>query len=164
MRPIETERLVLRSFTPEDWRDVRELALDWKAAPGPAFDKWPTSAEACRELVRHLSRQESYFAMCLRGSGKVVGLLAVNRIDANRQADLGHVILSKYQDNDLDREALRALVRYCFEVLGARSIITFNAAEFAPQIAPLKSLGFGSTNPAKPGELTLGKAQWERRP
>jgi len=26
---IETERLILRRFTAEDWRDFQELALDW---------------------------------------------------------------------------------------------------------------------------------------
>ena len=163
MQRIETKRLVLRRFTPDDWRDFQELGVDWKAAPGPAFDKWPTSDEASRKSVQHMSTKDNYFAMCLRDSGKVVGLLAVNRIDENKQADLGHALLSKYQDNDLDREALRAMVHHCLDVLGARSIITLNASEHVAQIAPLKSLGFVNTNPDNPGELTLTKEQWEQR-
>ena len=163
MQRIETQRLILRPFAADDWRDFRELAIDWKTTPGPAFDKWRTSEEACRESVQHMSTRDSYFAMCLRESGKVVGLLAINRINEEKQADLGHVILSKFQDNDHDREALQALIRHCFDTRGALSIITHNASEHAAQMAPLKSLGFANTNPKNPGELTLSKAQWDQR-
>jgi RimJ/RimL family protein N-acetyltransferase len=162
MQRIETERLVLRSFTEDDWRDFQELAVDWKAAPGPAFDKWRTSDEACRESVQYMSTKGNYFAMCLRESGKVVGLLGINGIDEEKQADLGHVILSSYQDDDHDREALQAMVQHCFNMKGAQSIITHNASTHVAQVAPLKSLGFVNTNPDDPGELTLSKAQWEQ--
>jgi len=163
MQRIETTRLVLRPFTADDWRDFQKLAVDWKAAPGPAFDKWRTSEEACRESVQHMSTRDNYFAMCLRESGKVVGLLGINGIDEEKQADLGHVILSNYQDDDHDREALQAMVRHCFDVRGAQSIITHNASEHVAQVTPLKSLGFAGNNPDNPGELTLNKAQWEQR-
>ena len=160
---IVTKRLILRPFTTGDWGDFRELAVDWKAAPGPAFDKWPTSDEACRKSVQHMSRMDTYFAMSLSGSGKVVGLLGINGVDEEKQADIGHVILSNYQDDDHDREALQAMVQHCFDVRGAQSIVTHNASEHAAQVAPLKSLGFINTNPDDPGELTLSKAQWEQR-
>lgn len=160
MRVIETKRLVLRPFSAEDVRDFQELAVDWNAAPGPAFDKWNASKEGCEESVRELSTMDQYFAMSLRDSGKVVGLLAVNGIDEQGQADLGHVILSRYQDNDHDQEALRAMVRYCFEALNVRSIVTHNAAEHAAQLAPLKSLGFAAEHPDEAGALVLERARW----
>jgi ribosomal-protein-alanine N-acetyltransferase len=163
MHPIETKRLVLRPFTADDWQDFRELALDWKAAPGPAFDKWRTSEAACKELVKHMSTSDNYFAMCLRESGKVVGLLAINGIDENRQLDLGHVILSKYQDNDHDREALAALIQHCFNAGGAMSVVTRNAPDHAAQLAPLKSLGFTNTNMKEKGELVITEEAWEQR-
>ena len=163
MQRIETKRLVLRPFAADDWKDFQELAVDWKTAPGPAFDKWRTSAEACRESVQHMATKDNYFAMALRNSGKVVGLLAINAVDEKKQADLGHVILSKYQDNDHDKEALRAMVQHCFDVRGAQSIITHNASSHTVQITPLHSLGFTNTNRETPGELTLNKADWDRR-
>ena len=163
MPRIETRRLVLRPFTADDWRDFQELAVDWAAAPGPAFDKWRTSEAACRESVEYMSTRDRWFAMCLRDTGKVVGLLGINHITEDKQADVGHVILSKYQDNDLDKEALQAVIQYCFDSRGAQSIITNNAADHAAQLAPLKSLGFVNTNPKNPGELVINRAQWEQR-
>jgi RimJ/RimL family protein N-acetyltransferase len=164
MKSIETKRLLLRPFTADDWQDLQQVAIDWKAAPGPAFDKFPTEDEACRSFAQHLASRDNYLAMCLRASGKVVGLLAINGTDEEKQADLGHVILSKYQDDDHDREALQAMVQHCFDVKGIGSIITHNAPEHAAQVAPLKSLGFINTNPDDPGEFTLSKAQWEQIP
>ena len=161
MQSIETERLLLRPFTADDWQDLQQVAIDWKAAPGPSFDKWPTEDGACRKFAEYLASRDNYLAMCLRASGKVVGLLAINGIDQEKQADLGHVILSKCQDDDHDREALQAIVQHCFDVSGVKSIITHNASEHAAQIAPLRSLGFVNTNPDNPGELTLSGADWE---
>jgi RimJ/RimL family protein N-acetyltransferase len=162
MYRIETERLVLRPFAANDWKDFQELSVDWMAAPGPAFDKWPTSDEDSRGSVQYMSTRDNFFAVCLRGSGKVIGFLAINGVDEEKQADLGHVILSKYQDNDHDREALRAMVQHIFDVRGAQSIITRNASEHAAQVAPLKSLDFVASL-ANPGELVISKEQWERR-
>ena len=140
MDTIETERLLLRRFAAADWRDFQELAVDWNAAPGPAFDKWRDSEEACRESVTYMAEKSDYLAVCVRPSGKVVGLLAINGIDDDGQLDLGHVILSTYQDDDHDREALEALIQHCFDAKGVRSVITHNAPDHAAQLAPLRSL------------------------
>ncbi len=163
-----TERLALRAFAPDDWRDVHELAIDWSRAPGPKFDKWPITEEGAKGLTEHFSKDSRYFAICLRQTEKVVGLLALNSIDANKQLDLGHVILSKYQDNDYDREALEAIVDYIFKEKGALSIVAHNASEHAEQVAPLTSLGFRTVykgtkgENTKEGPMVITKAEWGR--
>jgi RimJ/RimL family protein N-acetyltransferase len=159
---IETKRLVLRPFTAADWRDFQELSVDWAAAPGPAFDKWPTSEEACKGSVQHMSTSGKYLAMCLRESGKVVGLLGINGIEADGRLDIGHVILSRYQDDDHDREALHALIQHCFDTQGIPAVITHNA-DHAPQLAPLRSLGFTNRNPKEKGELSITREEWSWR-
>ena len=163
MRTIETERFVLRPFTKDDWRDFQELSVDWQAAPGPAFDKWPSTEEACRGSVEYMETSDKYLAMCLRESGKVVGLLALNEIEEGGRLDLGHVILLTYQDDDHDREALQALIQHCIDTEGVRSVITNNAGEHMEQLAPLRSLGFTSENPGDPGELVITAEEWRAR-
>ncbi len=37
-----------------------------------------------------MSARDKYIAMCLRGSGKVVGLWVINGIDDGKQLNLGH--------------------------------------------------------------------------
>jgi hypothetical protein len=68
---------------------------------------------------------------------------------------------SKYQDNDLDREALQALVQHCFDCLGVPAVITHNA-DHEPQLAPLRALGFTNKDPKERGTLVITEEEWER--
>ena len=163
MQRIETRRLLLRPFTADDWRDFQELSLDWRAAPGLAFDKWPTSEDSSKKSVEYMSTRDKFFAMCLRESGKVVGLLVINGIDNEKRLNLGHVILSRYQDNDHDREAIEAFIQHCFDAEGVLSVITNNASDHAAQLAPLVSLGFINRNVKEKGERVITKEEWDRR-
>ena len=101
--------------------------------------------------------------MCVRETGKVVGLLAINDVDAEKRLDVGHVILSKYQGNDHDREALQALIQYCFDTRGVPGVITHNASEHTAQLAPLRSLGLTNRNPKDKGELVITREEWAQR-
>jgi ribosomal-protein-alanine N-acetyltransferase len=161
MKIIETKRFIVRAFTSDDWQDVQELAVDWSKAPGPAFDKWPTSETDVKGVTDFFARDEHYYAVCLRATKKVIGLLGLNGIDANKQLDLGHVILSTYQDNDHDREALSTMVEHIFKNMDVASIVTRNEPTHAEQLAPLKTLGFKVFDPQKTGELVITKIEWE---
>ena len=159
---LETARLVIRPFTSRDWRDVQQLALDWESAPGPEFDKWPTSESEVKGLTSFFAKGPGkYYAVSLRSGERVVGLLALNGIDEHKELDLGHVILSSYQDNDLDKEALGAMVDHIFGDTEVARIVTRNA-DHAEQLAPLKSLGFVSHSQEHPSELVLSREQWRR--
>ena len=160
---LSTNRLVLRGFAPDDWQDVHELATDWSKAPGPDFDKWPTTEEAARGLTGHFSSSPKYFAMCLKETRKVVGLIALNGCGTEGRFDLGHVIHSDYQDNDIDCEALRAMVDHIFLTENPTAIVTHNDPTHREQLAPLVALGFSAAGEAEQGTLVLAKAEWERR-
>lgn len=115
----------------------------------------------CKGPNRLFHKDAKHFAISLRASKKVIGLLVLNGIDPNKQMDLGHVMLSKYQDNDVDLEAIGAMVSRIFETMDAHSIITRNSDD-PKQLAPLKSLGFINKNPKNVSELTLSKAEWSQ--
>jgi RimJ/RimL family protein N-acetyltransferase len=139
---LSTKRLVLRGFAADDWEDVHDLAIDWSKAPGPAFDKWPTTEEAASGLTEHFSASPKYYAVCLMENGKVVGLLALNGYETEGRFDLGHVIHSDYQDNDIDREALQAIVDHIFRTEDATAVVTHNDPTHREQLAPLVASGF----------------------
>jgi RimJ/RimL family protein N-acetyltransferase len=160
MVQLETERLILRGFRSKDWPEVLELAIDWKSAPGPDFDKLPTTEVECIKFTDYLTSSGKHYAMCLRKDDKVIGLLALNGLDEEKRFDLGHIIHSKYQDNDHDREALAAVIALIFKTYGMFTISTHNA-NCSRQLAPLRSLGFKDGDVEK-GELTLNKAEWDK--
>jgi RimJ/RimL family protein N-acetyltransferase len=162
MKAIGTKRFVLRAFEPTDWPDVHQLAIDWSKAPGPAFDKWPTDEAGAKGLTDMFTKSSKYVAAYLRQARKVVGLIALNNTEAGNRLDLGHVFLSKHQDNDLDKEALGTMVDYVFASMDIAGVVTHNASDHAAQLAPLKALGFRNVNKSDPGELVLTKAEWEQ--
>jgi RimJ/RimL family protein N-acetyltransferase len=154
METIETKRFLLRPFRLEDWPDVQELTIDWNKSPAPDFDKWPSGEADVKSMTEFLAGDRRFFAVALRETGKVVGLLAQNGFDENQEFDLGHVILSRYQDNDHDREVLEAMVDHIFAMQDVRTIVTKNAPGHAEQLAPLMAMGFKAANPAEPGILS----------
>ena len=160
---LKTERTIIRALTEEDWPDLHGLAIDWSKAPGPEFDKWPTSEDGAKGLARHFAELDNFKALCLRDEKKVIGMLGLNGLDSEGRFDLGHVILSEYQNNDVDKEALNAMVDYVFEKKDVETIVTNNASDHAEQLAPLKSLGFRIVDQDNPGALILTKPEWEQQ-
>ena len=159
---LRTKRLVLRGFTPDDWQDIHELAVDWSKAPGPEFDKWPTTEEEAKGMAEYFSNSPRYYAVCVEESEKVVGLLALNGYEAEGRFDLGHVIHSDYQDNDLDREALQAVVDHIFRTEKPALVVTHNDPTHQEQLAPLLALGFAGADGEEQGTLALARDEWER--
>jgi RimJ/RimL family protein N-acetyltransferase len=161
MEKLESERLILRKFEPRDFNDVWELSKNWKEAPGPDWDKWPVDENGCKSFLEYLCTHENYFAVYLREKERVIGLLAINKIDENKKLDLGHVIHSDFQNNDIDREALKMMIDYIFSTMGVNSITTGNYPE-EKQIAPLKSLGFIENREGDGQVYDMKKDNWKK--
>ena len=160
MNSLSSERLVLRAFSNDDFSDVLLLSVNWKSAPGPEFDKWPVDENGCKGFLDYLCTHENYFAIYLREKERVIGLLAINRIDENKKLDLGHVIHSDFQNNDIDREALKIMIEHIFETMNVESITTGNYPD-EKQIAPLKSLGFMKME--NEGVYDVEKKNWRKK-
>jgi RimJ/RimL family protein N-acetyltransferase len=159
MNLLSSERLIIRDFNCNDFSDFLTLSVNWKSAPGPKFDKWPTDENGCKGFLEYLCTQKNFYAVYLCDKKMVIGLLAINKIDENKQLDLGHVIHSAYQNNDIDREALEMMVDYIFKTMDVESIITRNYPN-EEQIAPLKSLGFKKCE--NDGVYIMKKDKWKK--
>ena len=164
MSEIETQRLIIRTFTPGDWEGVQALALDKESNKRDPHDPpWPTSDAECRGFAEHLAENnDRFFAVCLKRDDTPIGLLFLNHVDENKQLELGYQIHSEYQDNDLDREALESIIDFAFAHRNVQSIDTRTNSEWTEQIAPLKSFGFTPLED-DPGHLGITRADWERR-
>jgi RimJ/RimL family protein N-acetyltransferase len=159
MNPLSSDRLILRNFKNEDFSDVLTLAINWKSAPGPEFDKWPVDETGCKGFLEYLCTHENYYAIYLRKRERIIGLLAINKIDENKKLDLGHVIHSDFQNDDIDREALKMMIENIFTTMDVKSITTGNYPD-EKQIAPLKSLKFVKGEPD--GIYDMEKNNWRK--
>jgi RimJ/RimL family protein N-acetyltransferase len=146
MEKLESERLILRGLEPEDFNDFWELSKNWKEAPGPDFDKFPIDENGCNNFFDYsLKNSGGTRFIYLRSEKKIIGLVSMNGIDADGQMDMGHIIHSSYQNDDIDREALSMFVDSIFRTTEAQAIITNNDPD-KKQNAPLYSIGFKDRN------------------
>jgi RimJ/RimL family protein N-acetyltransferase len=159
MERMESKRLVLRNLEQDDFNDFWELSKNWKEAPGPAFDKFPVSEKECRDCFEYsLKNPENSCHIYLRDKKRIIGLICLNGIDENGYMDMGHIIHSDYQNNDIDKEALSMVVNHVLQTLDIKAIITNNDPNIK-QNAPLYSIGFTDRN-NNGGELILKKLKY----
>lgn len=132
---LETDRLILRAKTPSDAEDMKTYMSDeslykyWgrnitrqERDPSLFFQR---SIKNCRP--DHLS-----WGIELKKNHRLVGEVSLFDIENDRQAKVGYRIAAKYQNMGFVTEALRRIVRFCFEQTGLQrleaEVMTFNVA------------------------------------
>ncbi|GLC82391.1 GNAT family N-acetyltransferase [Lacrimispora brassicae] len=120
MENIVTDRLIIRKFEQSDWQDMYEYLSDEETV---AFEPYDIYSEAqAKEDAARRSTDDSFYAVCLNGTGKLIGNLYLGKEDYNTW-ELGYVFNRKYQGQGYATEAAAALLCYAFTHLGARRII-----------------------------------------
>ena len=161
---MESERLILRKLEQRDFNDFWELSKNWKNAPGPDFDKFPVDENGCRSHFEYSIKNNdtgNCLFINLRSADKIIGLVCMNGMDEIGQMDMGHIIHSDFQNNNIDKEALSMFIDFIFKTTESKAIITNNDPD-KKQNAPLYSLGFIDRN-ENGGQLKLDKAGWKSK-
>jgi RimJ/RimL family protein N-acetyltransferase len=129
-QPIETARLTLRAFTPDDLGDVYayhsrpEVAryLHWEARDLRQVRL--ALAEQCRETTLDAEGDWLTFAVVWREAGRVVGEVGLKWLSReHRQGETGFVFNPDYQGRGLATEAAECMLAVGFESLGWHRII-----------------------------------------
>lgn len=116
---IDTRRLVLRAFSPDDADAVQELAGDARVAdttlniphpyPPGAAEKW---------IALHAYHYEAgsgvTFAMVLRESGALCGSISLTITPAHSRAELGYWLTVPMWNKGFTTEAAIAVLEYAF--------------------------------------------------
>jgi RimJ/RimL family protein N-acetyltransferase len=133
-RPLRTERLTLRSATPQD------VELTWAYRRLDSANEWLTGAPADVDAYRAVFLEPARLAstVVVERDGEagpvVIGDLMLKREDAwaqtevvdqarGAQVELGWVLDPRWTGQGYATEAVRELLRYCFEELGARRAV-----------------------------------------
>lgn len=139
---IETERLIIRKFTHDDWRDFLEIAKSKERSPFAACDHaWPTDEAGIQKAVDFFANGHQFWAVEVKDLNKVICFVNFNFMDDEKSLDIGHVMNSEYFNNGYEYEALKALYNYGFIQLGAESIQACWALHDKDKLAPLLKLG-----------------------
>lgn len=160
MDTLETERLIIRSFRPDDWQELLELAIRYQATEYAKYDHpWPTTEEEVKGMAEWLSGEEGFRAVCLISTGKLIALLNIGRKrdGEGREYGFGYVFHPDYHCQGLATEACRASMAQVFGPGAADRITTGTHPDNKPSVGLLSKLGL---KPINEGEYAITREEW----
>ncbi|OMF86470.1 GNAT family N-acetyltransferase [Paenibacillus sp. FSL R7-0273] len=137
---LETERLILRRFKPEDARDLYEYLSREDVVK---FEPYGVHNEAqCEAEALRRSGDPAFWAVCLKDSGKLIGNLYFQQQQpaAFRTWELGYVFNSGFHGCGYAAEACRRLLDYGFTDLQIRRVTARCNPDNAPSWRLLERL------------------------
>lgn len=134
MMVLETERLVLRHFTPDDAAFVLELLNEpgWKKYIG---DRGVDSLETARTYIDNVPlasyRRHGFglWAIDLKEDGTPVGMCGLIKRDTLEDVDIGFALLSKFEGRGLAQEAANATLAHARDELGIQRVVAITTLD-----------------------------------
>jgi RimJ/RimL family protein N-acetyltransferase len=182
---LETARLLIRPFAPNDLDAVHHL-LDVEIAwSGPGFTRAQRRERLAfyAELARweDTGRLYGYRAVTLKDVGELVGIVGFLPVpwDARRRAllsptdgaaagielEVGYALAPAHRGRGYATEALEALIAHAFGVLGVGRIVAGTGRDNAPSIALLERVGMRTfPNPYGDWPQVIGVLENPMRP
>ena len=126
---METERLIIRQFTPEDALDIYECCNDFELVKTTLGIPWPYTEEDAKSWIINKEKDKnngsSYeFAICLKENPtEVIGCISLMGTNSPaKKAELGYWIERKKWNNGYATEASKAMIDFGFNQLNLNSI------------------------------------------
>ncbi len=137
---IETERLILRSWSLDDATALYKYASDTRVSE---LALWPThtSVKMSRDVIEKVFIPNPHnFAIILKESGEPIGSIGLvpdgdeHHETAYSESEIGYWIGHPYWNKGLTTEALKAMIVYCRENMNLLSLlITTDSRNIASQ-------------------------------
>jgi RimJ/RimL family protein N-acetyltransferase len=139
---IETERLVLRRFTPDDLDDLVSLLAD------PLVMRYigDQSREKVEQRLQYfISHYEPHgfgmWAVTDKTAGAMIGWCGLIFLDGTPEVEVGYGVARSYRGQGLMTEAARASLRYGFEKAGLERIVALAVPENSASRRIMEKLG-----------------------
>lgn len=140
MIKLETDRLYVRSFYPEDWKDLQQYISDEEVMRFEA--PWDCSEESLRKAVKDFSKGDMFWAVELKSTGKMIGHIyfGIEGPDSFKTRMIGFIFNRNYQGKGYATEGCKALLDYAFRSLGIHRVVGLCSPENKPSWALLERL------------------------
>lgn len=176
MIKLETTRLTVQRFSPDDWQDLLEIARSKESSPYAYTDfTWPTDEGWAKESAAYMATDNDMWAMARKEDGKVICFINCNGMNEAKLMDIGHVMNMAYAGYGYEEEGLGALYQHIFDTTDAAGITATWALEDTEKTAPLLALGMeivgqtaadafdGSGRKFTAGRLRVTREAWDNR-
>jgi len=122
MELVETERLILRSWSKSDYLDLHEYASDSRVGPNAG---WPVhkNEEESKKIIEMFMKDDDSYAIVLKSENKVIGGIGMHKRTPDeklkylKQREIGYVLNPKYWGNEYVPEAVKSLIKCGFDKL-----------------------------------------------
>jgi RimJ/RimL family protein N-acetyltransferase len=145
MIKLQTNRLTIRNFIPDDWQSLQDVVIQYQASEWAKYeDPWPTSMEEVKGMAKFFASGDDFLAISLNDTGKLIGLIAIEprKEQEGRVHNLGYVFHPGYSGRGYATEGCQAVMAFLFEQLGITAILTGTRLENTPSVRLLDRLGF----------------------
>jgi len=136
---METERLLIRQFTPDDWQGLFEYLSQESVVKYEPYDIF--TREASKQEAVKRSRDKRFWAVCLKANQKLIGNIYLSKQEFDTW-ELGYVFNANYHGNGYATEAVKLLVNEIIVFKNARRIVAKCNPLNEPSWKLLERLGF----------------------
>jgi ribosomal-protein-alanine N-acetyltransferase len=158
--PIETARLRIRPFVPDDWRAVHAFASD--AATMTFRPEGQMTAEQTRDFIaEHLGEGRKSYAVDLLAEDHLIGQMDFHLWYGPRTYEIGWLIDPRYQGQGYATEAAAALLKYGFEALQLHRIIATCQPENPASYRVMEKLGMRREAHFRKGQYHDESSWWD---
>jgi len=143
---IETERLILREFNINDYKEVYEFGSNLEVQRYTG-DKIIESLNDAKELIKNVWYKDykkygyGRWAVIYKPENKIIGFSGLKYLPEFNETDIGFRFLPEYWGKGLASEASYEIIKYGFEKLGLEKIIGIALAENIGSCKVLKKIG-----------------------
>lgn len=123
MNALETERLILRKFTYDDWKELYKYLSQETVVKYEPYDVF--TEDECKQEAINRSKQEAFWAVCLKENNKLIGNIYFQQQDPKEFLtwEIGYVFNPTYYGKGYATESCRRILDYGFLELKAHRII-----------------------------------------
>lgn len=142
---LETERLILREMTQDDFSDLAEILQNPRVMY--AYEHDFSDAEVQEWLDRQLKRYEKYgfgfWAVVLKETGEMIGQtgLTMQPYKDKEVLEIGYLLKENFWHCGYAREAALGCKKYAFEKLGSEKVHSIIKVDNHASIRVVESIG-----------------------
>lgn len=137
---IETERLWIRPFEPEDWKAVlayTSVPAVMTYIPGGV----QTEEDAKQFVIHNIGDHAQNYAVQLKNGGPLIGHLVFHKYFGEHTYEIGWVFSPHYRNQGYASEAAASMLKYGFEELRLHRIIATCQPENIPSYRVMEKIG-----------------------
>jgi putative acetyltransferase len=124
MKTLETERLILKMYVPEDAEGLYEYAKNPNVGPNAGWAPHKDVAES-EEIIRTIFMPSESWAIRLKDSGRLIGSIGLEpdkyRPDSNSR-EMGYSLAEDQWGKGLMTEAAERVLRFAFTEFGLEQV------------------------------------------